>query len=110
MAAVIVIHQSDSIFERIFLVFSLLLVTSIVIAIVDNHQRQVLRISHAKNVVLQSFDGKISTYPADLKLAIKDMTSKLNENENRLKITLRCFRVGAWVPVLFGLIVLIESS
>lgn len=101
-AAVIIITKSDSILESSLVVMGLLLAAILVAGAVDNQQRQLQRISHAKNVVLNAFEGKKESFPQELEEALNEMVIGLNSNETNLKHLLNVFRFLSWIPVLFA--------
>lgn len=102
VAAVIAITKSTSILEGLLIVIGLGLATLIFSGTVGNQQRQIQRISHAKNVVFNALEGRQESYPAELKTAIFDMKTGLDNNEIKLKWLLRLFRCLSWAPFLLG--------
>jgi hypothetical protein len=104
LAAAIAIMKSTSILEGLLIVIGLGLATLIFSGTVGNQQRQIQRISHAKNVVFNALEGKQESYPDELKSAITEMKTGLNKNENKLRWLLRLFRCLSWVPFLLGVV------
>lgn len=105
LTAIIIIARSESVFESSVLVMGLLLVAALVAGTVDNQQQQLVRICHAKDVVLDALEGKRDSYPEQLEIALQEMTIGLNQNSIKLQRLLRIFRFLAWVPVVAGTVV-----
>jgi hypothetical protein len=100
---VVTISKSNSMIDSVLLMVGLLL-TSIIVAIsVANQQRQLERIKHAKDVVLNAFEGKKSTYPPDLQDALNNMKINLNKNKKMLEGSLIFYRVASWLPCIIGI-------
>lgn len=110
LAALVAIGRADNVFEQIIICVGLLVSSLLIVGVVDNQQRQLGRISHAKSVVMNSFMGKKTSYPEDLKTAIDSMNSNLASNESNLKWTLRFFRAMAWLPVISATYIVFELN
>lgn len=102
LAAAIAITKSTSAFECLIIVAGLGLATLIFSGTVGNQQRQLKRIIHAKNVVFNALEGKQEIYPAELKSAISEMKSGLDNNESKLRWLLWLFRCLSWAPFIVG--------
>lgn len=108
LAALVAIGRTDNTFEQIIICIGLLVSALLIVGAVDNQQRQLGRISHAKEVVMNSFMGKQTSYPQDLQTAISSMVDNLASNERNLKWTLCFFRCMAWFPVISATFIVYE--
>lgn len=106
-AVVVTMPKATTALEAILIVISLLLVAVVMVGTVSNQQDQLERISHAKKVVLGAFEGRKDLYPDDLQTAISEMTTELANNENKLKQSLRTFRVLGWAPVIVSVFLIV---
>ena len=108
-AVVIAVHKTNEPMEATLLIVGLLLAAIIISGAVSNQQDQLQRISHAKNVIFDSIEGKKESYPAELRTAVDEMVKNLNKNELKLGKLLWTYRVLCWIPVLAGLAIYIFS-
>lgn len=107
LAAAIAIIRTENILESFLIVSGLSLATLIISGTVGNQQRQLERISHAKDVIFNSFEGRQDSYPEDLKNKISEMKLGLEDNEKKLKRLLWIFRVLSWSPFLLGVLLFV---
>lgn len=110
VGALLAIDKVDNIFEQVIFNIGLFISSLLIVGVVDNQQRQFGRISHAKDVVLGSFEGKKEQYPEDLVDAVDNMVTNLNKNEVNLKATLYFFRCLAWVPFILSVVVVLAIN
>lgn len=101
----IAVHKTKSPMEATLLIFGLLLAAIVIAGAVRNQQDQLKRISHAKNVVLDAIEGKKESYPAELRTAVEEMVTSLNNNESNLCKLLWVYRILSWVPALAGIVI-----
>ncbi|MDO8241003.1 MAG: hypothetical protein Q7T51_03435 [Candidatus Moranbacteria bacterium] len=103
-AGVIIIAKPVNVIESSLVEIGLILAAYLIDCTVDNQQRQLSCISDAKNIVLNSFEGKKASYPDELKVAVKGMKTKLDEGERKLRRSLISFRVLSWLPPIAGMV------
>ncbi|QJD58173.1 hypothetical protein HG264_04200 [Pseudomonas sp. gcc21] len=101
-AALIALSKSDDLLESIFLVLGLTFASLVISGIVHNQRRHFSLIKQAKNIVIDSIDGKTDSYPEDLRVSIEKMKTFLKVDECRLQWTLAALQILAWIPALIG--------
>lgn len=104
LAAAIAIIRTENILESFLIVSGLSLATLIISGTVGNQQRQLERISHAKEVIFNSFEGRQDSYPTDLRNKINEMKTGLDRNQKKLTWILWLFRALSWVPFVLAVL------
>jgi len=104
-AAIATLPKSTSLAESIVVILGLIVVGIIVSGTVDNQEQQLIRVSHAKDLVLGALEGRKQSYPDDLKNAIDSMEMQLTQNEASIKKKFRLFKLIGWLPLVVGLLV-----
>ena len=109
LAASIAIFQLRGKME-IYIALSGLIITSIIISLMIISQRkQLIRISHAKNIVFSSIENKIQDDNSDLKIRLKEAKDELKNNATFCNKILNFLLTAAWAPVGIGTLGLIYS-
>lgn len=106
IAAIIAIPRAGSFVEQVILLAGLLVASIIVFGTVSNQKRQFARIKNSKNLLVGAIEGKQESYPDDLKKVVNDLRTTLERDERSLGRVLSLFFVLAWLPFVFGLLVL----
>lgn len=93
-------------FSEQSLVFTGLLLTSIMLHIVIMSQRKQLeRIGHARKLVFSPFETNLTRYPEPLKAEVKLAIDQLQKNERFTSRILMSFYFLSWLPVVIGLVI-----
>lgn len=108
-ALVIAIAKSNAALESMLLFAGLLIAAIIVDRAVNNQQMQLQRVSHAKNVLFNSLEGRKDTYPEELRDAVSTMISNLNKNEDKLEKSLVLYRILTWMPTIISILILLYN-
>lgn len=107
LAAIIGIHTTDDILLSSVYVLGALIVAVVMAGSVCNQQRQLHCINNSKSLVFGALRDRLDTYPNAIKDALIGVITSLSKNERFLSGTLSFFRVVAWIPVIFSLIIFI---
>lgn len=107
LAGVILIAKTTSTMEGILLEVGLILASILVAGAVENQQHRFLSISGAKDLVFNTFKGKRESYPEELKEALQEAVTRLNESETNLRRWLKIFHILSWVPPFVGIAVFV---
>ncbi len=106
-AVIIAVFRAESLVEGLLLVGSLLLAAFIISGSVRNQQKQLERISHGKELLFNSFEGRKESYPKELKRAIEKMVNRAQKDESDLRRILEAFQAIAWVPFVVAFIIML---
>ncbi|KAA8726728.1 hypothetical protein [Ewingella americana] len=88
---------------EISITFSGLVIASIIISlIIISQQKQLNRISHAKDIVFSSIEKKIQDDNSDLKIRLIEAKEELKSNAEFCNMVLKSLMTIAWVPVGIG--------
>jgi len=106
IAAVAAMYKDGSLLQRLLLLIGILTASVVVSRLVANQKQQVDRIKHAKDLVLHAVEGKKDVYPEELAVAITEMATNLDKNEQSLGRTLRLFSFLSWLPFIAAILLL----
>ncbi len=101
-AALVALSKAGELSESIFLVLGLMFASLLISGVIHNQRRHFKLIKQAKAIVIDSINGKIDSYPKELRCSIETMKSTLSTDECRLRWTLNILQVLAWSPSIIG--------
>ena len=101
-AALIAISKTDEIIEKIFLILGLMFASLMISGAIQNQRRHFKLIKQAKDIVIDSFQGKTESYPPELRDFISNMKSSLLSDEHKLSWILRVLQIVVWTPTFIS--------
>lgn len=91
--------------KEAWLTFSGVLLTSSLTALFAASQnRQLARITHAKDTLFSSIDQRLDNEQSDIKLRLHEAKMELNKNEAFCSLTLHFISLLAWMPTSVGIL------
>lgn len=98
-------------FGQQLLVLTGVALTSIIVHLLTlSQKKQLIRISHAKELVFAPFKTKLKQYPEGLKNDIETTLKNLEQNESFSHILLNLFFIISWLPTIVGIIIIISKN
>ena len=105
-AVIAAIPKAETFAEQLLIFIGISVASLIIAKTVDNQERQFIRIQNAKNLIINSIQGKKQTYPKDLADTVDKLVNDLNQDEAGLTKSLRLFKSLCWSPIAISVLVL----
>ena len=104
----IIIKQNPTIPEKLITLIGLLITSFVIAEAVANQQALLDRVVESKDIIFNGFNGKKDKFPDELKNKISEIISSFENKQLDLELLLYTFRITAWMPMIFALIIFIK--
>lgn len=106
LLAALGIWKLDDLIEQSVIMAGVVFTSIIVNLIISSQQKQLGRITHAKDMVFSPFTLKLKKYPTDLQSDISKAISELKKNETFSLRILISFYILCWIPTIVGITII----